>query len=417
MAGRGTDIILGGNAEFLAKAEMKKTGYTSELIFESTSYAETDNEEIIEARAKFKELEAKYKKEIDEEAAKVREAGGLFILGTERHDARRIDNQLRGRSGRQGDPGTSQFYLSLEDDLMRLFGGEKMQAMMGRLTDDENLDITSKMVSKRVESAQKMIEGKNYGIRKNTLKYDDVMNRQRELIYQQRDQVLEGLDLTDTITKMFDQNVEDTVHNYFSGESKNDWNVAGLTEKYKSWGLIQDDDFENLDDVNITESIELIQNRGHKTIEEKRELLGEELFLEFERMILLRNVDIYWMDHIDAMEELKQGIHLRAYAQQDPVVAFRMESYDMFDDMTAQIREDTARMLLTVMPRRKVDVERKAVAQETSASAGGEEDSPKGTTVRKANKIGPNDACPCGSGKKYKKCCGAPGQAPTQNKE
>ena len=408
MAGRGTDIMLGGNAEYLAKAEMRRMQFTDELIAEATGFAETDNEEILNARKTFQELEAKYKDEIQEEADKVREAGGLFILGTERHDSRRIDNQLRGRSGRQGDPGESQFYLSCEDDLMRLFGGERMQMMMSRLTQDENLPIESKMISKTVESSQKKVEGRNFGIRKNTLQYDDVMNRQRQLIYQQRDQVLDGIDLTEKIGKMLDTNIDENVRNYLAGESKADWNVAGLKEKYLGW-LTLPDDFENVDDMDVESVIETLTDRGHKVLDEKRALLGDEMYQDFQRMVLLRNVDTLWMDHIDAMDDLKQGIHLRSYAQQDPVVAFRMESYDMFDEMTAAIRENTVRMLLTVMPRRREDVERKAVAKVTATSSGGD-DTVKQAPVRKAGKIGPNDPCPCGSGKKYKKCCGAPGK-------
>lgn len=408
MAGRGTDIMLGGNAEYLAKAEMKRMQFTDELIAEATGFAETDDEEILNARKTFKELEAKYKEEIQDEADKVREAGGLFILGTERHDSRRIDNQLRGRSGRQGDPGESQFYLACEDDLMRLFGGERMQMMMGRIAEDENMPIESKMISKTVESSQKKVEGRNFGIRKNTLQYDDVMNRQRQLIYQQRDQVLDGIDLTDKILSMLDTNIDENVRNYLAGESKQDWNVAGLREKYKGW-LTGDDDFEDLDKITVDNTIELLTERGHTVLEEKRKILGDEMFQDFERMVLLRNVDTLWMDHIDAMDDLKQGIGLRAYAQQDPVVAFRMESYDMFDEMTATIRENTVRMVLTIMPRRQEDVERKAVAKVTATSSGGD-NTVKASPVRKGNKVGPNDPCPCGSGKKYKKCCGAPGK-------
>ncbi len=408
MAGRGTDIMLGGNAEYLAKAEMRRMQFTDELIAEATGFAETDNQEILEARRTFQELEAKYKEEIKEEADKVREAGGLYILGTERHDSRRIDNQLRGRSGRQGDPGESRFYLSLEDDLMRLFGGERMQAMMSRLTDDENMPIESKMITKTVESSQKKVEGRNFGIRKNTLQYDDVMNRQRQLIYSQRDQVLDGIDLTEKILAMLDTNIEENVKNYLAGDNKADWNIEGLKEKYKGW-LTTEDDFEDLDTVSVDGTINLLTDRGHARFAEKRELLGDEMFQDFERMVLLRNVDVLWMDHIDAMDDLKQGIHLRAYAQQDPVVAFRMESGDMFDEMTALIRENTVRMMLTIMPRRQEDVERKAVAKVTATSSGGSDKTVKATPVRKGTKVGPNDLCPCGSGKKYKKCCGAPG--------
>ena len=408
MAGRGTDIMLGGNAEYLAKAEMRRMQFTDELIAEATGFADTDDEEIINARKTFQELEAKYKDEIKEEADKVREAGGLFILGAERHDSRRIDNQLRGRSGRQGDPGESQFYLSCEDDLMRLFGGERMQMMMGRLTQDEDMPIESKMISKTVESSQKKVEGRNFGIRKNTLQYDDVMNKQRELIYKQRNQVLDGMDLNDTILKMLDTNIDENVRNYLAGDKKDDWNINGLREKYLGW-LTSADDFEDINTVEVDEVIETLTNRGHQHLAEKREMLGDDMYNDFQRMVLLRNVDTLWMDHIDAMDDLKQGIHLRSYAQQDPVVAFRMESYDMFDEMTATIRENTVRMLLTLIPRRREDVERKAVAKVTATSSGGD-DTVKSSPVRKGNKVGPNDPCPCGSGKKYKKCCGAPGK-------
>ena len=409
MAGRGTDIMLGGNAEFLAKAQMKKMSFTNELIAEATGFGETDDEEILNARKTFIDLEAKYKEEIKEEADKVREAGGLFILGTERHDARRIDNQLRGRSGRQGDPGVSQFFLSLEDDLMRLFGGDRLQAIMGKLSDDEDMDITSKLITRTIESAQKKVEGRNFGIRKNTLQYDDVMNRQRELIYEQRNQVLDGLDITDTIFKMLDQDIKENVENYLAGENKDDWNVEGLKEKFKSWLIATDDDFNDLEDMTVLDVVEELQGRGHKRLNDKRETLGDEMFQEFERMILLRNVDTYWMDHIDAMEELKKGIHLRAYAQRDPVVAYRNESYDMFNELTACIREDTVKMMLTLMPRHKADVQRKAVAKVTATSSSSSEDSnAKQVTIRKEKKVGPNDPCPCGSGLKYKKCCGSP---------
>ena len=406
MAGRGTDIMLGGNAEFLATAEMRRLKYSDELIAEATGFAETDNQEILDAREKFKELEAKYKAQIKDEADKVREVGGLFILGTERHDSRRIDNQLRGRSGRQGDPGTSQFYLSLEDDLMRLFGGERMQMIMSRLTDDETMPIESKMITKTVESSQKKVEGRNFGIRKNTLQYDDVMNRQRELIYKQRDMVLDGIDLTDKILNMLDTSIEENVNTYCAKDAgKKDWNIAGLKEKYKGI-LIDDDDLSDIDTLTVDGITETLKERGHKILEEKKAQLGDELYSELERMVLLRNVDSLWMDHIDAMDNLKEGIHLRSYAQQDPVVAFRMESYDMFDEMTATIRENTVMMMLTLVPRRKEDVERKAVVKETSTSGG--DDTVKQAPIRKGKKVGPNDPCPCGSGKKYKKCCGSP---------
>lgn len=407
MAGRGTDIMLGGNAEFLAKAEMKKMQYTEELIAEATGFGETDNEEILNARTVFRELEAKYKNEIKEEADKVKAAGGLFILGTERHDSRRIDNQLRGRSGRQGDPGKSQFYLSLEDDLMRLFGGERMKSIMNVLSGDEDMPITSKMITKTVESSQRKVEGRNFGIRKNTLQYDDVMNRQRELIYKQRNMVLNGMDLTDKIAGMLDSSIDENIDIYCAKDAdKKDWNINGLKEKYKGW-LVSDSDFENLDTISVDEIAETLKERGHKILDDKRALLGDELYGEFEKMVLLRNVDMLWMEHIDAMEDLKEGIHLRSYAQQDPVVAFRNESYDMFDEMTATIRENTVKMMLTSIPRRREAVERKAVVKETATSAA-TDNSVKAEPVRKGKKVGPNDPCPCGSGKKYKKCCGSP---------
>jgi preprotein translocase subunit SecA len=271
------------------------------------------------------------------------------------------------------------------------------------------MEITSKFITKSIESAQKKVEGKNFGIRKNTLQYDDVMNRQRELIYTQRDQVLDGLDLTETILKMLDQNISDNVQNYLAGDNKADWNVDGMRELYKSWLIADDNDFTDLEELNVTDVIEELQARGHKRLADKQEMLGDEMFDQFERMILLRNVDTYWMDHIDAMEELKKGIHLRAYAQQDPVVAYRMVSGDMFEAMTTAIREDTVKMMLTLMPRHKADVQRKAVAKITATSSSEDEGgNAKQVTIRKEKKIGPNDPCPCGSGLKYKKCCGSP---------
>ena len=407
MAGRGTDIILGGNAEFLATAEMKKMQYPEEIIAEAKGFAETEDEEILEARKVFRELEDKYKEQIKGEADKVREVGGLFILGTERHDSRRIDNQLRGRAGRQGDPGASQFYLSTEDDLMRLFGGERMKAMMSRLAVDEDMPIESKMISNTVESSQKKEEGKNFAIRKQTLQYDDVMNRQRELIYKQRDMVLDGMDLSDKIVDMLESSIDANVPVYCAKDAhKKDWNLNGLKEKYRGW-LLSDEDCDKLDDMSVDEMISFLKETGNKKLKERREMFGEEIYQDLSRKILLRNVDMLWMDHIDAMDDLKEGIHLRSYAQQDPVVAFRMESYDMFDEMTETIRENTVKMMFTTVVRRREDVERQAVAKITATSSGGD-DSVKKEPVRKAKKVGPNDPCPCGSGKKYKKCCGSP---------
>ncbi len=407
MAGRGTDIMLGGNSEFLAKAAMRRKGYPEELIVEATGFAETDNEDIINARAEYAELEKQFKEEISGEAQQVREAGGLFIIGTERHDSRRIDNQLRGRSGRQGDPGESRFYLSLEDDLMRLFGGDRLQSVMTTLNVEEDMPITNKMVSRSIESAQKKKESQNFAIRKSVLKYDDVMNRQRELIYGQRNQVLDGKDLRESILKMLDDSVNESVDFYCSSAlPKSDWNIKGLRDKYLGW-ITEPTDFDDEAAFDReTAKAELIE-RGHERYEAREAELTPEVMRSLEHMILLRNVDTYWMDHIDAMEELKRGIGLRAYGNQDPVVAYRMESYDMFDEMSTSIRESTVRQMLTVRIRSEEDTKREQTAKVTSES-GASDGSEKGRTVRKKEAPGPNDPCPCGSGKKYKKCCGSP---------
>ena len=408
MAGRGTDIMLGGNSEFLAKAEMRRLGYSEELIVEATGFAETDNEDIINAREEYQSLEKKYKDTIKDEADKVREAGGLFIIGTERHDSRRIDNQLRGRAGRQGDPGASRFYLSLEDDLMRLFGGERLSNMMNALNTPDDMPIESKMVSKSIESAQKKKEGQNFAIRKNTLQYDDVMNRQRELIYGQRNRVLDGEELKPAILKMMEETINESVDFYCSDAlPKEEWNVAGLRSKFKGW-LTTDDDFPN-DELDREETKKTLYERGEALYNEREQELGDEIMRSLERMVLLRNVDSKWMDHIDNMDELRRGIGLRAYGQQDPIVAYRMESYDMFDEMSESIREETVRQMLTIRIKTKEETERKQTAKITSES-GASDGSEKGRTVRKGKKVGPNDPCPCGSGKKYKKCCGAPGK-------
>ena len=406
MAGRGTDIMLGGNSEFLAKAEMRREGFTDELIAEATGFAETDNEEIIGAREEFRRLEQKYKDSIADEAEKVRAAGGLFIIGTERHDSRRIDNQLRGRSGRQGDPGASRFYLSLEDDLMRLFGGERLSNMMTALNTPEDMPITSKMVSKSIESAQRKKEGQNFAIRKNTLQFDDVMNRQRELIYAQRNRVLDGEELKPSIMKMLEESINDSVDFYCPAAlNKEDWNVAGLRNKFLGW-LTTADDFEN-DEVDRDEAKAMLLERGTNLYEAREQEITPEIMRDLERMVLLHNVDSKWMDHIDNMDELRRGIGLMAYGQQDPVVAYRIQSSDMFDEMNLSIREETVRQILTVRITRKEETERKQTAEITGES-GASDGSEKGRTVRKGKKIGPNDPCPCGSGKKYKKCCGSP---------
>ena len=409
MAGRGTDIMLGGNAEFLAKSEMRRKGYSEELIAESTGFGDTDNPDIIEARKEFTELEKKYKDEIADEADQVRNAGGLCIIGTERHESRRIDNQLRGRSGRQGDPGESRFYLSLEDDLMRLFGGERVTTIMNTLKTPDDMPIEARMVSSVIEASQKRVESRNFASRKSVLRFDDVMNRQRELIYKQRDQVLDGEDLKPIILKMLDECINESIDFYCpKALGHDDWNIAGLREKFLGWLTTPEDFTDGFDRDSVKD--ELIQ-RGHRIYDEREAAMGvdeegQPIMRRLERMILLKMVDNKWMDHIDAMEELKRGIGLRSYGQQDPVVAFRQESYDMFDEMTTSIREDTVRLMMTLMPKSEEDTKRRQAAQIT-ATSGGSDGSEKGRTVRKGTKVGPNDPCPCGSGKKYKKCCGS----------
>ena len=405
MAGRGTDIMLGGNAEFLAKTEMRRLEYPEELIAEATGFGDTDNEDIIEARAKFTELEKKYKDEIKDEADAVRQAGGLFIIGTERHESRRIDNQLRGRSGRQGDPGESRFYLSMEDDLLRLFGGDRMAAIMDSLPVDNDMPIEVGILTKQVESAQRKVEGNNFAVRRHVLSYDDVMNRQREVIYGQRDQVLRGEDMKATITKMIDDSIADTVAFFCAPNMpKSEWSIASLREKYLGW-LTTKTDF--MDEVPDAEDIlDILCERAHALHEEKEALYGAERMRDIERFVLLRCVDLQWMDHIDAVDELKKGIGLVAYAQKDPVIAFREESADMFDAMINSIREDTVRMVLTIQIKEDQEVKREQVAKITNTSSG--DGSEKKQPKRVGKKVGPNDPCPCGSGKKYKKCCGSP---------
>ena len=407
MAGRGTDIKLGGNAEYLAKAEMRRLGFPEELIVESTGFGETDNQEILDARRTFQELEEKYKEEIRPEEEAVKEAGGLFILGTERHESRRIDNQLRGRSGRQGDPGASRFYLSLEDDLMRLFGGERINSLMEMLGIDEDTPIENKMLTNSIESAQRKVEERNFGIRRDVLQYDDVMNRQRELIYAQRDKVLDGENVRESIVGMIGESIGATVAQYTAGDDHGEWNLDGLREYYAGWLSTESDfhyDAQQLEDLERDDLSKLLTDRAMKIYEEKETTYGGQLMRELERVVLLKTVDRYWMDHIDNMEELRKGIHLRAYGQKDPVVLYRMEGFDMFDQMIASIREDTARLMLTVQIRAKEEPKREQVAKPTATSADGT-DRPR--TVRKtaSQKVGRNDPCPCGSGKKYKKCC------------
>lgn len=405
MAGRGTDIMLGGNAEYLAKSEMRRLEYPEELIAEATGFAETEDESILEARKTFRELEQKYKEEIKDEADAVRKAGGLFIIGTERHESRRIDNQLRGRSGRQGDPGESRFYLSMEDDLIRLFGGDRMMSIMNTMPIDNDMPLQIGLLTKGVENAQKKMEGNNFAIRLHVLSYDDVMNHQREIIYGQRDQVLRGEDMKPVISKMIDDSIDDSLELYCSDSIKpDDWNYAGLRSTY-SWLISEGDDIESL---SRDELEELLKEKAHALHEKKEQEFGSEIMREAERSMLLRCVDLNWMDHIDAMDEFKRSVGLRAYGQQDPVIVFRQESYDMFDQMTANIRDSAVRMILNLRIRTDDDVKREQVAKITGTSGAGD-GSEKGKTVRnKDKKVGPNDPCPCGSGKKYKKCCGSP---------
>ena len=451
MAGRGTDIILGGNAEYLAKAEMRRMQIPEEIIAESTGFGDTDDQEILEARKTFSELNEKYKNEIKDEAEEVRQAGGLFIMGTERHESRRIDNQLRGRSGRQGDPGKSRFYLSTEDDLMRLFGGERMKAIMDRLNAPDDVPLENKMLSNIIESSQQKVESRNFAIRKNVLQYDDVMNRQREIIYAQRDQVLDGENIKDQIVKMIEQTIESTVKSFCPEDASHDtWNLESLRDYYLGWLIDSTEMKYTADELEELEQVDLINELKEKADElykGNEEILPEETMREMERVYLLKNVDTYWMDHIDAMEQLKQGIRLRAYGQRDPVVEYRFEGFDMFDQMIETIRENTVKMVL-VAPRRIIALQKQQeqmqrrlqeqqakIAEQTKNAAAQQQAQPQkpqqlnvlfkreqvakpsatsgdGTDtnrpVRKTakEKVGRNDPCPCGSGKKYKKCCG-----------
>ncbi len=409
MAGRGTDIMLGGNSEYLAKAQMRTEGFTEEQIFESTEFGATEDEGILAARARFKEIEAEKRVVTDEEKLRVLEAGGLFILGTERHESRRIDNQLRGRSGRQGDPGESRFYLSMQDDLMRLFGGDRIQAIAANIPDDQPIDL--KILSNSVETAQKRLEGNNYERRKNVLQYDDVMNRQRELIYKQRNDVLDNKDLKNTIWKMVEDYVYGGVDQYVNEQDASEWNFEGLRTHFMGV-LCGEDDFryteEELKNLKKDDISELLINRAEKRYEMQEQIFTPEVFREIERRELLLRVDKNWVVHIDAMDDLISSVGLNAYAQRDPVTQYKIQGSDMFDEMIATIREETVRGVLTVAPRRVV--ERKQVLVDGTAGLKG--DKAVNRTVKKApEKAGPNDPCPCGSGKKYKKCCGSPANA------
>ena len=408
MAGRGTDIMLGGNAEYMATNDLRKAGYTDEVIADATGYAETDNSEILEARQMFADKLRQHKEEISGEADRVRQAGGLFIIGTERHDSRRIDNQLRGRAGRQGDPGATRFYISLEDDLMRLFGGERVQAAMERMKIDEDMPIESKMLTRSIQQAQTTVESRNFQARKSVLEYDDVMNKQREIIYGQRRQVLEGMDVKDVIMNMMNTSITHLVQNAFSGVHHLDMTscqellrqVEGLYFPKYAVRFTQ----EQLDTMDAQAVIDAFTQAAAAYYQQKEDEFTPPVMREVERVVLLRVVDEYWMEHIDAMSDLRQGIRLRAYAQTDPIIAYKKESLEMFEEMIAAIQDETVRRLYSVRLQKNEEVKRQRVANATSESVGGDGTVKK--QPRKVKKIGRNEPCPCGSGKKYKNCCG-----------
>ncbi len=410
MAGRGTDIMLGGNSEFLAKQEMKKQGYTDELIEQSTTHNDTDDEEVLNARKTFAEYEKKFDNKIKEEKEKVIAAGGLKIIGTERHESRRIDNQLRGRSGRQGDIGESRFYIALDDDLMKIFGGDMVTRVYNSLGADENIPLQMGLLTKTVESAQRRVEGKHFSIRKHVLQYDDVMNTQREIIYKQRREVLDGENMKDKIANMMDSVVEELVSEHIED---NGINKEGLLQEIKANLGIAD---YNFDTDNEVEVIEKLKERVHQKYSEKEKEIGDEQIRELERVVLLKIVDQKWMDHIDAMDELKDGIGLRAYGQKDPVVMYRIEGFDMFDQMVNDIKKDVVKILLNV---NKVEnLQRKETVKITKQGLQQAIETLKNSTpkdnkevthtpiVNDEPKVGRNDLCPCGSNKKYKNCCG-----------
>ena len=414
MAGRGTDIMLGGNSEYLAKQEMKKLNYSQEQIEQATAFNETDDKDILSAREKFRELEKKYNEQIKEEKEKVTEAGGLKIIGTERHESRRIDNQLRGRSGRQGDPGESRFYIGLDDDLMKIFGGNAISKVYNTLGADEDMPIESRIISKSVEAAQKKVEDRNFSIRKHVLQYDDVMNTQREIIYKQRREVLDGENLKDSILKMMDSSVENLVAVY-TADIENVNKEAFIQDIKMSFDI---DEVESLnkETINPEDIINELKEKIHSMYEAKEKEFGDEDSRELERVVMLKVVDQKWMDHIDNMDELKNGIGLRAYGQKDPVVQYRIEGFDMFDEMINDIKDEVTKILLHIQ--KKEGVTRKETAQITNASLedtainlvdgnlSEKEGGMNKTVVNKEPKVGRNDPCPCGSGKKYKNCCG-----------
>ena len=415
MAGRGTDIMLGGNSEYLAKEEMRKLGYSEEQIIQATAFNETDDQEIISSRNKFKELQGKYNSIIKEEKEKVISAGGLKIIGTERHESRRIDNQLRGRSGRQGDPGESRFYIGLDDDLMKIFGGEAITKVYETLGADENMPIESRLISSSVESAQRRVEGRNFSIRKAVLNYDDVMNTQREIIYKQRREVLDGEDLKANVLKMIKSLIEDIVTPYFAEEHVN---KESLLQELNANLTITDLESLNKENIHLKEVIEEAVEKAYAIYDEREKTIGAEELRELERVVTLKIVDEKWMDHIDAMDELKDGIGLRAYGQKDPVVQYRIEGFDMFDQMVLDIKTDVVKLLMHVR-KKEENIQRTEAARITGMSLENsaisnldgtiapKTSSPQNqTVVNHEPKVGRNDQCPCGSGKKYKNCCG-----------
>ena len=416
MAGRGTDIMLGGNSEYLAKQEMKKQKYSEELIEQATAYNETEDQEILDARKKFKELQDKFEKDISVEKEKVIAAGGLKIIGTERHESRRIDNQLRGRSGRQGDVGESRFYIALDDDLMKIFGGDRITNLYNRLGASEDLPIEVKMVSKGVERAQKKVEGRNFSIRKNVLKYDDVMNAQREVIYKQRRQVLDGENLKQSILNMFNSVIEAVVLTHTQLAEGEKLNTEGLLQDIQTTFGITDIENVKENEVDSDKLIEELKEKVLKNYEAKEAEFGEKELRELERVVVLKVVDQKWMDHIDNMDELKNGIGLRAYAQKDPVVQYRIEGTEMFEEMNEDIKLDVVKILSNVQ--RAGDMKRTEAAKITATGlqdtainlVDGKYSEKEGgmnkTVVNEGPKVGRNDPCPCGSGKKYKNCCG-----------
>ncbi|MBR6563321.1 MAG: preprotein translocase subunit SecA [Clostridia bacterium] len=408
MAGRGTDIMLGGNAEFLAKDVLRKEGLDDYMLYEATNCGETDDEDILNARKHYNELKTKFEREIEPEAQKVREAGGLFILGTERHESRRIDNQLRGRAGRQGDPGESRFYLSMQDDLMRLFGADKMIGIVDALKMPEDQPIDAGILSNSIENAQKRIEGSNADRRERVLQYDDVMNQQRENIYKQRREVLNGEDISDKIKGMVFGHISETVARFTSEDVPDEWDFDGIRNAFKGI-LCGDGDFRydqaSLATLEASDIVKILSERAEEVLKKQEELFTPEVFREVERAILLRNVDSRWVEHIDAMDDLMGSVGLNAYAQRDPVTEYKIQGGMMFEEMVDSIREGTARMILTARPRNSSTERTQVLKGSASMRTDGKKVKP--TPVKREAKVGPNDPCPCGSGKKYKKCCGS----------